>query len=148
MIINARFINREKIRRRFIALGRIAEQEVRAAMEKEAAALVETQRRVVAKDDGDLQRSIIWRWVRAARNALMTIEISAGGKVNGKTVWWARLVEFGTAPHRAGGRFAGAHHPGTRPQPFFFPVWRARRKRIKSAVRRALKRAIVKSRNA
>ncbi len=37
----------------------------------------------------------------------------------------AHLVEFGTAPHIVGGKFAGARHPGTAPQPFMRPAWDA-----------------------
>ncbi|AZV00398.1 tail-component protein [Paracoccus phage vB_PthS_Pthi1] len=43
----------------------------------------------------------------------------------GERAFHAHLVEFGTAPHIVGGKFAGARHPGTAPQPFARPVWDA-----------------------
>jgi hypothetical protein len=53
----------------------------------------------------------------------------------------ARWVEFGTAPHLNGGRFAGSSHPGTAAQPFFYPSYRATRKRAKGRVTRAVNKA-------
>ena len=43
----------------------------------------------------------------------------------GERAFHAHLVEFGTAPHIVGGKFAGARHPGTAPQPFARPAWDA-----------------------
>jgi HK97 gp10 family phage protein len=57
-------------------------------------------------------------------------------------VRYAHLVEYGTAPHLAGGMFEGAEHPGTTAQPFFFPAWRALRTRAKSRITRAISKAI------
>lgn len=40
-------------------------------------------------------------------------------------VYHAHLVEFDTAPHINGGKFAGTKHPGTKAQPFMRPAWDA-----------------------
>jgi HK97 gp10 family phage protein len=56
--------------------------------------------------------------------------------------WYARLVEFGTAPHVNGGRFAGTLHPGASPRPFFYPVFRANRRRARSRLTRAIRKGI------
>ncbi|WP_112312253.1 HK97-gp10 family putative phage morphogenesis protein [Pseudogemmobacter bohemicus] len=37
----------------------------------------------------------------------------------------AHLVEFGTAPHKNKGKFAGSDHPGTSPKPFMRPAFEA-----------------------
>lgn len=37
--------------------------------------------------------------------------------------WHGHFVEFGTAPHVNGGKFAGTSHPGTAPQPFMRPAF-------------------------
>lgn len=68
----------------------------------------------------------------------LTVTITAGNSA----VRYAHLVEFPTAPHIVGGKFKGAQHPGTQAQPFFYPPYRALRRRIKSRVTRATKKAI------
>jgi len=67
----------------------------------------------------------------------LSVRISAG---NGK-VRYAHLVEFGAAPHINGGKFSGSQHPGTAAQPFFYPSYRALRRRVKSRISRATNRA-------
>lgn len=67
----------------------------------------------------------------------LTISITAGNK----EAYWARWEEFGTAPHINGGRFAGSDHPGTAPRPFFYPPVRALKRRVKSRITRATKKA-------
>ena len=37
--------------------------------------------------------------------------------------WHGHFVEFGTGPHRNGGKFAGSRHPGTAPEPFLRPAF-------------------------
>lgn len=37
--------------------------------------------------------------------------------------FYAKFVEFGTKPHKAGGKFAGAQHPGSAPDPFLRPAF-------------------------
>lgn len=56
----------------------------------------------------------------------------------------AVLAEFGTKPHRLGGKFKGALHPGTKPVPFFFGPYRASKKRIKSKSSRGINKAAKK----
>jgi HK97 gp10 family phage protein len=70
----------------------------------------------------------------------LTVRISAG---NSK-VRYAHLVEFGTSPHPQGGKFKGTEHPGTAAQPFFYPAYRALRKRVKSRISRATNQAAKK----
>lgn len=70
----------------------------------------------------------------------LSVRISAG---NSK-VRYAHLVEFGTAPHINAGKFAGTQNPGAAAQPFFFPAYRALRKRVKSRITRATNKAAKK----
>lgn len=56
--------------------------------------------------------------------------------------WIWRFLEFGTAPHKNKGQFAGTDHPGTVPQPHIFPTWRAYRPRALRKVRNALNKAV------
>lgn len=46
----------------------------------------------------------------------------------------AHLVEWPTKPHTVGGKFAGAQHPGTRGQPFFWPTFESLRDSLYSMV--------------
>lgn len=93
---------------------------------------------------------------------------SAGGKIEGdpdltatvlagdRGAFYARFVEFGTRPHsvshgflvRVRGRLRRVRpknwrkHPGARARPFFYGPFRALRRKIKSRVSRALRRAV------
>lgn len=67
-----------------------------------------------------------------------------------ETAFYARMVEFGTAPGKRGDQAVNASgrkrkvartHPGTKAQPYFFPAYRALRKRLKSRLSRAFTRA-------
>lgn len=68
----------------------------------------------------------------------LTVRVVAGSA----RAWYARLVEFGTAPHIAGGKFKGARHPGARARPFFFPAYRANKRRVSTRVGKAIKQAV------
>lgn len=57
---------------------------------------------------------------RAAKGSAPVVEMFIGPVVQ---AFYARFVEFGTAPRINGGRFAGTQHPGTAPQPFMRPAW-------------------------
>lgn len=59
-------------------------------------------------------------------------------------VRYAHLVEFGTAPHIAGGIFEGAQHPGSPAEPFFWPSYRALKPRIRRRISSRISRAIKK----
>ena len=128
-----------------------------AAMAEEAARLADAVRRGAPRDDGALQRSIgaaagygpltsatgAFRTKRTARGDALAREgllhtVYAGDN----TAFYARFVEFGTRPHRAGGMFEGAEHPGATAQPFFFPAIRLRRRAIKRALRAAARAAV------
>lgn len=63
----------------------------------------------------------------------LTVAVTAGGP----DTFYARFVEFGTSERTAGGRFAGATIPAIPPQPFFYPAFRALRRRIRSRISRA-----------
>jgi len=110
------------------------------------------QRRLVAVDEGDTRDSIAvtppggttppYSQPGGSRTAgpLQTIVTAGNTKVR-----TAHLLEFGTAPHINGGWAAGTQHPGTAPQPFFFPAYRALRKRMKSRISRAITTSIKKA---
>lgn len=111
--------------------------------------LADMQRRLVPVDDGDLRASIVvtppgattppYSQPGGSRTAGPLEAIVTAGNTD---VRYAHLVEFGAAPHVAGGKFKGAQHPGMRAEPFFWPSYRALRRRIKSRTARAISKAI------
>lgn len=116
----ARVEGLERLKRRFARLPVKIKAQVREALDKSADELVAMQQRLVAVDDGDLRDSIHKR----DGHHELSIEVAAG---NNKA-FYAPFVEFGTVNQPA--------------QPFFFPSYRALRKRIKSRTSRAVRKAV------
>lgn len=140
----------DRLNRKLKALPEIAEKRIRAAMEDSASEIVSMMKRLAPVDDGDLQMSISWTWGDAPKGsmAVATVQRKRGRSgpritifAGNREAFYARWVEFGTAPHINGGRFAGTKNPGTRAQPFFYVSFRANRRRTKSAISRAITRA-------
>ncbi|EJN04477.1 HK97-gp10 family putative phage morphogenesis protein [Phyllobacterium sp. YR531] len=140
-----------RIQRKMLAIVKAGEIAAYDAMEVGAEEIVTMMRNLVAVDDGDLKASIGWTWGKAPKGAMVigkvkpasgnaTITIFAG---NAKA-YYARFVEFGTAPHLNGGRFAGSKNPGTSKQPFFYVSYRANRKRVTRRVNTAVRKAVRK----
>lgn len=120
---------------------------VRPAMEQAASDLVEMMKRLAPHKSNALRDSIGWTWGEAPEGSIrvavgevgfMRITIYAGNA----EAFYARWVEFGTAPHIQGGMFKGAQSPGTRAQPFFYPSYRASRKNMKKLVKNAVNKAV------
>lgn len=125
------------------------EAEARAYLEAEAVRITAVMRALAPKDSGALAASIGWTWgaapegsmvlgtVAASPRAGLKITIYAGNaatmvtNARGARFQNARLQEFGTK---------------TRPaSPYFFPVWRANKARVKSGLTRAIRRGLAKS---
>lgn len=64
----------------------------------------------------------------------LTAWIYAGTEDKKAEGWYARFVEFGTAPH--------GEHPGTDPQPFFYPAIRLLRPMVVRNIQRAFSAGI------
>lgn len=139
----------DRLRRKLKALPEAAKAEIAKAMEQSAGEIVKLARSLAPVDDGDLQRSIGWTWGQAPEGAMVLGKVRQSNPGNlvitvyagGGDAFYARFVEFGTAPHTNEGRFAGSEHPGTSAQPFFYPAYRATRKRAKGRVTRAVNKA-------
>lgn len=143
-------IGTERLVRKLRALPEAVKREMRAAIAAGAAEVVSLAKSLVPVDDGDLRESIGWTWgeppkgsitlgqVRGAKAAAGLIATIYAGD---SKAYYARFVEFGTAPHINGGIYPGTQHPGTSAQPFFYPAYRAVRKRIRSRVTRATNKA-------
>jgi len=132
------------------------EAAARGAMETGADELVEMMKRLVPKDSGDLRDSIGWTWGNAPAGAKVIAQSDPNERglritvyAGSKKAYYAAWVEFGTAPHNVatgGGNksFSGVsnEHPGSRAQPFFFPSYRALRKRIQARIKRQTRAAM------
>jgi HK97 gp10 family phage protein len=127
----------DKLNRRWAAIPAKVKAQVRREMEKQAQDIVDDMYSTIQRHiTGDLGGSIGWTWGEAPKGTMtigkvggkeygaMRITIYAGGT----DAFYARFVEFGTVKNR--------------PKPFFFPVWRARRKKAKAGIRRAIKKGI------
>lgn len=127
----------DQFNRRWKAIPKAARVNVRAAMEAVADDIVdEIWSRAPQGETGQLGASIGWTWGEAPAGSMvigrvgrteygtMRITIYAGGG----PAFYARFHEFGTVKMPA--------------SPFFYPVWRARRRSIKSRIARALRKAI------
>lgn len=146
-----------RLLRKLKVLPDAARAEIRIAMGREADAVVAMMKRLVPVVSGALQKSIGWAWgnnipkgamaIATVGKGDMTITIYAGSrdKSLGKDdAYYIRFVEFGTAAHIAGGKFAGAEIPAIPAQPFFFVSWRAARKSVRAALRKASRDAAKK----
>lgn len=135
-----------KFEARWKRIPKKAVENVRLAMEKSATEIVEEMRARAPRDSGALADSIGWTWGEAPAGSFtigtvggrefssLRITIFAGTRNKGlgdQDAFYARFQEFGTI-----NMFAN---------PFFFPVWRARRKRVRQRVSRAISKAIRES---
>lgn len=129
----------DKFNARWKKIPKAARINVRAAMEEAATDIVEEMWSRAPYEEGVLAASIGWTWGDAPKGTLtigtvggreygaMRITIYAGGD----DAFYARFLEFGTVKMPA--------------HPFFYPVWRARRKRARGRISRAMSKAIRES---
>lgn len=156
--------NADRLRRRLAGFPKAVRAELSKALEEGAKEMVDLARKLVPVDDGDLRDSIGWTWGDAPKGSISLGTVDGPRSMNlritvyagNDKAFYARWVEFGTKPHStaAGGQDArmiavasgqGKPHPGARAQPFFYPSYRALRRRIRSRVTRAINRAAKKA---
>jgi len=144
---------REKLLRQLRELPAVARSEIKQALAQAADELVASQKRLASSKQ--VADSIEQHWGDKPSGFPSGVLTSAGA-VEGDpdlTVWitagdgdayWARWEEFGTKPRPQGGFFKGTMHPGTRARPFFYPPYRMLKKRLRSRIARAYRRAAKK----
>jgi HK97 gp10 family phage protein len=137
----------DKLRRRLRAIPPRVAAAMSRALVQNAEELVGKMKNAAPYDSGDLEDTIVWAFtssrdgetigsVKGAEG--LSVTISAGGGL----AYYATWVEYGTPPHINGGKFAGTLHPGTQKQPFFWPIYRLNKRRIKGRLSRAQNKAI------
>lgn len=153
-----------RLQARLAKVPDIARAAAAKAMEEGAADVVAEMKRLAPEISGDLRDSINWTWgdvpegsfvideIRSGKNqgdqyATLRIKIYAGSK----EAFYARWVEFGTAPHslaetadisRNKRQGEGEMHPGATARPFFFPGWKKMRPKFRARIRAAVRKAI------
>ena len=131
-----------RLRARLAKIPDIAREAAASAMEECAAEIVAEMKLLVPVDSGDLRDSINWTWgdipagsfvvdeIRSGKNAgqqyaTLRIKIYAGNR----EAFYARFIEFGTKT-------------GVKAQPFFFPVWKAKKKEFRRRIRASIRQRI------
>jgi len=140
---------RARLLAKMAALPAEVRSAIKQALAEGADEITDMQKRLAPVKSGELRDSIKQTWgggrerysslnaTSGAGDPDLTVRISAGNT----KVRYAHLIEFGTRPHINGGKFAGTLHPGTRAQPFFYPAYRALKRRVKSRITRATTKA-------
>lgn len=148
----AKITGRKELLRKLAEMPQAVRQAVKPAIEQGAQEVITSQKRLVPVDTGNLSSSIVAttggkipRYASMGRSGQsdegdpdLTVIVTAGDDL----ARHAHLVEFGTAPHIVGGIFAGAKHPGTKAQAFFYPGYRLVRRRVKTRISRAIGKAV------
>lgn len=144
----------DRLNRKLKALPKAAEEEISKAMEESANEIVALAKSLAPVESGDLQMSIGWTWGDAPKGSMVLGKVKSKGLGTGNLqitvfagvgdAFYARFIEFGTSSHENKGKFDGSQHPGTSAQPFFYPAYRAARKRAKGRVTRAITRSAKK----
>lgn len=139
MATYAKVIGVAKLRRKLEALVAVGRDEIKRAMETSADEIVALAKNLVPVDKGDLKDSIGWTWGKAPKGAMTLGTVQSNEVDSGFTItifagnseaYYSRWVEFGTQKMAA--------------QPYFYPSYRALRRRSKSRVTRAVTKAIKK----
>ncbi|SEQ33108.1 phage protein, HK97 gp10 family [Faunimonas pinastri] len=131
----AKVRNRERLAKVLQALPARVKEATKAALAQNADELVLLQKRLVVVDKGVLRDSITATELSEEKGYL-GYQVQAGGPTTtrpvregaGVTYDYALAVEFGTEKMAA--------------EPFFYPSYRANKKRFKSRVTRAMRKAI------
>jgi HK97 gp10 family phage protein len=145
-----RILGLAALERKINRLPVAAKAAMQVAIGQMADEIVALAKGLVPVDSGDLKDSIAWTWGKVPKGALTLGKVAAatiGGDLTATVyagndkAYYARWVEFGTAPHINGGMFAGRQNRGTHARPFFYPAYRANKKpglrRIRAAVRKS-----------
>jgi len=123
------------LNRKFRDMPKRQRQYMTDALEINARELVAMQKRQVRRRSGTVARSINYAW----RSPLHVLVMAGSRKA-----FYAKPLEFGRKPKVQRSRRSGSsyEHPGVRPHPFFFPSYRALRRRLKGRFYRAQRKAI------
>lgn len=136
----------DRFNRRMNAIPKRMREAVAEEMEKTAAEIVDKMRALAPKGRSQrLVNSIGWTWGDAPKGAIVLGSVrGTRRRSRGKNVGYAALR---ITIYAGGGSafYAKFHEFGTvkmAASPFFYPSWRLYRRRVKSRINRAMKRAL------
>lgn len=126
--MKTKIVGLDKLRRKLAALPQAEKNRIREAIAKSAREIADLAESLVPQDSGLLAGSIGWTWGDAPKGSMALATARSGDIVatvyaGDSDAFYSRFVEFGT--------------PTVRAQPYFFPAYRALRKRAKSRIKRA-----------
>ncbi|WP_369455944.1 HK97-gp10 family putative phage morphogenesis protein [Brucella anthropi] len=139
MAMRSRIIGLEKLQKKLNAMPKLVKQEIRKALEQSAEEIVSLAKSLVPVDKGDLRDSIGWTYGDVPKGSISLGSVKASELTGDLTItvyagnsqaFYARWQEFGTQKMQA--------------QPFFYPAYRALRRRAKGRVTRATNKAAKK----
>ena len=126
-----------EMNRRWGAIPAKVRQAARDTLEQNAEEIVADMRKAApVGETGKLLFSINWTWGKAPAGTMVVGAVGASNSsdlritiyAGGDDAFYARFHEFGTKNMTA--------------NPFFWPIWRARRRRVKSRLTRNINKAI------
>lgn len=127
-------IGRLRLQRKLKALPDAVKAPIKAALAQGANEIVTMAKNLVPVDSGDLKSSIGWTWGRPPSGSIVLATSQRIGGELAVTVYagndeafYARWVEFGTTKHIA--------------QPYFFPSYRANKRKVKTRINKAVRQA-------
>lgn len=137
-------LGRARLQRKLQALPKAVKAPIRAAMVASANEIVAMAKNLVPVSEpngGTLRDSIGWTWGRPPSGSIaLGVAQALGGELSltvfagNDKAFYARWVEFGTQS----GLIGGGGNPA---QPFFFPAYRANKKRLKARINKAVRDA-------
>jgi HK97 gp10 family phage protein len=146
------FQNRDRMLAKLKKIQGAPRARLRGALEKNAEELTAMQKRMAPVASGALRDSIGFTFGDYAPANANVRGVSGGGggdpdlsvtvHAGDARAWYAALVEFGTNPHENKGRFSGTQHPGAQASPYFYPSYRALKRRMKSRATREARKGI------
>lgn len=144
--VAAKITGRDRLRFAITKLPKEVRKELRATILTDAESIADMQRRLAPHEH--LKRGIkvtpadrdvaLYNKLRS-RRTVKDPELAAIIHIGEMDAAW---TEFGTPPHTNLGRFPGTHHPGTPPRPYFFPGFRAMKKRVQARINKAVRKAL------
>ena len=146
----ARVQGLESFKRKVKKLRLAAGPAVEAGLLKAGAIITAEQKRLAPVDRGDVRDSVNYKLTKGAKTGSAAVRIVAADPAS-------RHAEFGTAPHNIRPKDAEAlsvgpgafaeevDHPGNTAQPFFFPGYRASRRRARAAISKGIREQVRKA---
>jgi HK97 gp10 family phage protein len=136
--MTAKIVGEQSLLTKLRTIPAFVRADIRKTLEEMAEEVVGMMKRLVpVGETGKLRASIGWRWGRTAPKGSVSIATVGSERDPDLAItifasaFYARFVEFGTVKMTA--------------QPFFYVSWRANKKKVKSRIQTAMRRAARKA---